>query len=164
MRGHRDFFRESSTLAIVLISDEDEYEGHENYQVHQLLQLVHNTWGSDKNLIFNSIVVKEGDIECIESTGGSEGLRYAELSRVTGGVVASICDADYSHHLSDIGESVKGRVTSIELECDPIDQDGDGLADIVLRLENEGDSIPQFALRREKTNFCRSSSHGETQS
>ena len=142
---NRDFFRDSSALAVVLISDEDEYTGDEDYQPNELIQLIQNTWGTKKDFIFNAIIVKEGDSDCKESTGGSPGIRYAQLSQLTNGVVSSICESDYASQLSDIGKIVRDQVTEIELECQPIDRDKDGQVDINIHLE-DGSEAPGFTL------------------
>ena len=136
-RPNKEFFRNGAALAVVLISDENEYTNHIGNNPDSVIQLVRDTWGAQKTFVFHSIIVKEGDSDCLAmgGVGGqhSEGIQYAALSRQTGGVIGSVCELDYANQLEDIGDHVRSQVLSIKLDCPPVDsndiflQNGDGL-------------------------------------
>lgn len=111
------FFRSDSNFSIVILADEDErsangrktdesgatirdYAPLSDYDLPQtLMNKVATTWGGQKSLLVNAIVVKPGDSACLNQQRNQPpkytaqyGYGYADLATKTGGVVASICD------------------------------------------------------------------------
>ncbi|MFM6929092.1 MAG: hypothetical protein ACKOX6_11550, partial [Bdellovibrio sp.] len=57
---------------------------------------------------------------------------YESMAKLTGGIVGSVCATDYTSILSSIGAKTVELLKSINLDCAPLDTDGDGKADIEL--------------------------------
>lgn len=132
--SHQDFFRMDSKLAVVAISDEDECSDGDclsyspKSDPQNLLALVHSTFGAQKVFSFNSIIKATDDTHCWSAA--QPGATYQELSEMTGGVIGSICANDYTPILSDIGQNVLSLMKSVNLQCVPIDTDGDAQPDM----------------------------------
>lgn len=138
--SHRQFFRMDSRLAVVTISDEDECSkgnclSHAPRSVPQnLLNLIHSTFGPQKVFSFNSIIKASNDTRCWSAS--RVGATYQELSEMTGGVIGSICADDYTPILSDIGQNVLSLMKSVNLQCVPVDTDGDARPDMHIVLQD----------------------------
>lgn len=140
--ANNGFYRSDAALAIVLVSDADE-TGADNKSSNltsksvpaNLVSLVSNRWPG-KPFIFNSIVVKSGDTAC-KGVSGNEGygLNYEKAAALTGGIVGSVCEADYSTQLGDIGTGLGKVVRSVSLDCAPVDSDGDGKVDLTVSVQ-----------------------------
>lgn len=134
-------YRSDASLAVVLISDEDvrsvggnsslqfysgEYKALEaDDQPEGYMTKIRQQFGLNKRFTFNSIIVKPADSACMASQdgGGAKshyGYKYAELSQLSGGGVASICDADYSGSLYYFKDRIVNTLASIPLECAPV--------------------------------------------
>ncbi|MEQ1723395.1 MAG: hypothetical protein ABL930_09485 [Pseudobdellovibrio sp.] len=134
-------YRADASLAVILISDEDErsvggnqslqYYGGEfknleaDDQPQGLVNKVRQEFGIAKRFTFNSIIVKPGDSACMASqdAGGSKshyGYKYNELSQLTGGASTSICDSDYSSNLYYFKDRIVNTLASVPLECAPV--------------------------------------------
>jgi|GEM_PF-1118184 hypothetical protein len=134
-------FRQKSTLATILISDEDERSvgGQQSWSPAQyepltsinypdnLISKVASKFNSSsytKPFIWNSIIVKPGDTAC-EATQDAQGTPcffgtlYNELSNKTSGHVGSICDGDYSQSLKYVKDRVVQTMPYVQLECVP---------------------------------------------
>ncbi len=91
------FIRESADLAMVVLSDEED-------QSYRLTVQEFIDWA---NVLKNGPVVSFHSIvsPALPCPGAATpGLRYIELTNALGGVVGSICDADYSPILDEIAE------------------------------------------------------------
>lgn len=133
-------YRNEASLAVILISDEDERSigGNSAYQYYtdeyktleaddqpqELVNKIRQKFGTAKRFTFNSIIVKPGDTTCItaqdaEGSKSHYGHKYNELSQLTGGAVASICDVDYSKNLYYFKDRIVNSLASVPLECAP---------------------------------------------
>lgn len=155
--GHKQFFRDDAALAVVLISDEDECSTGElssnNCTNHspvfksepaELLALVENLWGKNKAFAFHSIIHPEGAAgeACPEKHSAARyGKTYDELSQLTGGVVGSVCEANYADQLSRIGERTESLLRSVTLDCEPQDPDNQGGAKISIYKNGQPISV-----------------------
>jgi hypothetical protein len=131
------FFRPDASLAIVILSNEDERSCGNDPTCHSdptnvvqyepfaandyptsLTNNITQTFGANKNFAIHAIVIKPGDTACYASenlggandSGGDYGNVYAALAQSTGGVVASICNngtGQYAADLSAISQSIK---------------------------------------------------------
>ena len=149
---NREFLRDTASMAVVLISDEDEGRKKHKNKAENLVQLVNDTWNSAKDFVFHSIIVEPGDDKCLEGEGQQLGREYARLSQMTGGDTGSICETHYSSQLKDIGSGVRSQVFTIQLECLPVDRDRDGNVDILVHLE-DGSLAPDFTRDGQKLTF-----------
>lgn len=138
-------YRSDAALTTILISDEDERSVGGDQSQEQIAgeylpleaedmpsavtDQVRNLFGASKRFTFNSIIVKPGDTACKaaqDTQGGGTsvshyGARYAELSNLTGGGIGSICDLDYNGSLNLFFDQVIGSLSSVTLECPPVD-------------------------------------------
>lgn len=133
--------RADAALAVILLSDEDvrsvggdqsaqfypnEYKPLENDdQSAALLTQVQDVFGMTKRFSYNSIIVKPGDTACLASQdgGGAKshyGVKYNEMSTLTGGGIGSICADNYSANLNLFADSIQDSISSIPLECSPV--------------------------------------------
>lgn len=135
-------YRTDSALAVVLVSDEDvrsiggnaSFSYYDNElkflepedQPQNYVLKVKQDMGFDKRMTFNSIIVPPADSKCMALQDANEkskshyGQKYAELSQLTNGTVASICDLDYSSSLKRMKTSIINSLASIPLECAPV--------------------------------------------
>lgn len=138
-RREHGFIRDDAHLAIVILSDEDErsdggltpppnggpFENGKDYP-HDLVDYVNSTWDYQKSLTVHSIIVRPGDTACYDaqkaqSAGTANyGVTYSELSRLTGGVVGTVCASDYGSQLTSIGTVIQQTTSSITLACVPL--------------------------------------------
>ncbi|MBY0553738.1 hypothetical protein K2P97_04360 [bacterium] len=138
---YNNCYRNDASLAVILISDEDvrsvggnsslqyysgEYKNLEaDDQPQGLVNKVKQEFGLQKRFTFNSIIVKPGDSTCMtaQDAAGSKshyGYKYNEISQLTGGATASICDADYSNNLYYFKDRIINTQASVALECAPV--------------------------------------------
>jgi hypothetical protein len=135
---------------VILISDEDEtiYEEDANSnpiidpntnQPRPLVDIQRSSgdglrsyvaaqYGADTVFKFHSIIVnplnQEG-INCLNGHGRSLGVEYARLSQDSGGYIGSVCAADYSAQLGEIGRIISDSSLTEALECVAVpDQNG----------------------------------------
>ncbi len=149
---HREFIRPGADLSIVLLSDEDEASTGDNIRItpQNFVNFVDATFAGTKNMVFHSIIARPGDAACLQGEGAAAGDVYDELSRLTGfgevggAIIGSVCNADYTSQLADIGQSVKDLRNSIRLECPPYDANKDGQPDLVISYR--ANSTSAFAV------------------
>ncbi|QAT86723.1 putative lipoprotein [Corallococcus coralloides] len=102
--GNGGFLREDAKLAIIVLSDEEDFSSqpvafYETY----LLALK----GNDPSKVsFNAVVGPEDLTTC--TTSSSSGSRYMELARKLNGVVDSICTPNWAASLEKLSESAFG--------------------------------------------------------
>lgn len=142
-------FRQDAILTTLLISDEDEkscggrcqnaqatpnhsadtmreqYRALEEEDEPQfVLNIINSKW-PNRPYVAHSIVIREDDLQCIATQDAAnpafEGIMYAELSRLTGGVIGDICADSYADQLTVMGERTGEIVRSISLRCAPVD-------------------------------------------
>jgi hypothetical protein len=118
------FFRDGASLALVVLSDEDESYTQDPYPVTpQEAMDAKNALFPEKAFTSYGIVIKPNDATCLAEqtpTGGKVGRYTAELARLSGGVTGSICDTDYSASLAAIGKGVRENSQRITLKYSPI--------------------------------------------
>ena len=150
---HRQLFRLESKLAVVLISDEDEcsigncLSNSPKSVPENIIQLVQETFGEQKVFQFHSIIFKPGDASC--TTGFNQGHTYAHLTVLTGGILGSVCDDDYTEILQQMGERTVELVNSTNLSCAAADTNLDGKPNVRIVL-SDGSVIAE-GLRIEGT-------------
>jgi hypothetical protein len=131
-------FRDDALLAYVIISDEDEYStGRDNNRLtaedepDALLAVVNPAGAAvKKSMIVQSLVIESqpaaanlscyADQDAEASSPVYYGLMYEELSRKTGGLIASICSADYSTVVEDFAVNANDVLASVTLACVPV--------------------------------------------
>ncbi len=134
---NRDFFRQNSALAVVVVSDEDERStGGRNLTHNQngssgpienddlpttLVANVKTIFGREKKFSGYGIIVPTGNTACYnEAIQSFYGTFYESLASSTGGIVGSLCDTDYSATLSAIGQNIQTLINSVTLNHVPL--------------------------------------------
>ncbi len=133
-------FRSDAALAIVIVTDANESPkgGIATFRNDpaKLISLIKGIT-PQKAISINSIIVKSGDRACLGVNGNeSYGTVYESASTSTGGVIGTVCAADYSSQLTLIGQTAANLVKSVTLACQPVDADGDNRVDIEIRDPN----------------------------
>lgn len=116
------FFRDGANFATILISDEDESDNTEKNDPEKLLQLIASTFNSQKRFSYHSIITRPGDTDCKNTNGYSYGERYKKMTELTGGVLGSVCEADYATQVSGIANEIRDLMKNITLVCEPLTQ------------------------------------------
>lgn len=149
------FFRANSALTILVVTDANETNpaGTQARNVPQnLINLVQTTF-PQKPFLFHSIVVKSGDAACLARDGNEQyGTSYEQLSRLTGGIIGSVCEANYSNQLTQMAQSVVDLVKSVTLQCVPLDTNNDGVPDVSVTLST-GAPAPAFTVDMMRLTF-----------
>jgi len=121
----QEFFRDLGSLNVILVSDADEtpVRGEKpdiRNNPNELLKMIQKDYPT-KPFYFHSLVVKEGDVECLKlENNEAYGRQYSWLSEKTGGIQGSVCEKDYSSQLKLIGGKVSQKVLMLELGCVPL--------------------------------------------
>ena len=124
-----DCLRDNVAKHVILISDERETLT-DNSGVFlndvaksdgsNLVNYVSNVFGPNVAFKFHSIIVNpyspEG-VSCLASHGNKSGVEFADLSLQTGGVIGSVCAADYASQLGVIGQTISDSNLSYPLNC-----------------------------------------------
>jgi hypothetical protein len=120
---NRGFFRPDASLAIVMMSDEDEMSDGSTFATTPKNFIDHVAAGFNqaKRTTVFGIVIRPGDTACYDAqdTRVYYGSFVAELTQMTGGVLGSICDDDYSKNLTNIGERVQELANEVVLSKAP---------------------------------------------
>jgi hypothetical protein len=161
--SHQQFFRKDSAFAAVVLSDENESGSASINKGTQLVKLISETWGDEKVFQFHSIIVRPGDTACkAAATVGDHyyGTAYAGLTKLTNGVLGSICEPDYGNQLSLIGQTVANSKTTYDLACVPKDVDGDGNPDVTVKATG-GVVVPNFTVKASQLVFSKPPPEGQ---
>lgn len=157
-------FRSDAALAILVVTDADETnpKGTETQNKPEtLINLVKTMW-SAKPFSFHSIIVPVGDSVCKGKDGNeSYGYNYVSISNLTGGILGTVCATDYGTQLSAIGKSTQELVSTIALECAPLDLNNDGKADIQITTAN-GTTAPSYTVEGMNLKFSKELPVGTT--
>ncbi len=118
------FFRPGAELAVIILSDEDEASigGPGATQPQEVVDAFAAAFGTDKSLVGFAIIVKPGDAACFDAqtlVGAHYGNTHAAFVQLTGGVLGSICDADYGAALASIGKTVREGIKVAILSAYP---------------------------------------------
>jgi hypothetical protein len=142
---YRAVERSGASLAVILISDEDECSTGaagcpaataRNSDPSIAVNFIRSQLGTSKVFSFSSIIQIPGDSSC--TTGANVGNVYKSITQMTGGVLGSVCASDYTAALNVLGQRVVELVNSVALNCAPQDMNKDGKADVTVQLEGAG--------------------------
>lgn len=142
------FLRADSFFAIIIVGDEDDFshdgsdyikgqynaytdpnhvkynvaKGHTIDKYMEYLEGLTGSSGVTKRFSVNSIVIKNGDADCLSQLngGGQEyGIRNQAMAEAAGGIVASLC-GDFSVELKKISENILTLSTQFFLKREPV--------------------------------------------
>lgn len=116
MDGNGGLLRPDAKLAVVYVSDEEDQSPQtvEFYATHL------NSLKANPAQISVSAIVGPQDLASCP-TASSSGLRYMDLALRTGGVIESICTADWASSLEKLGQNAFGPSTVFQLSQRPGD-------------------------------------------
>ncbi len=114
------FFREGANFATLVISDEDESANTEKNDPEKLLQLIASKFSGQKAFSWHSIITKPGDLSCKNTHGATYGERYKKITNLTGGILGSVCEADYATQVSGVATEIRNLIKNITLSCEPL--------------------------------------------
>jgi hypothetical protein len=114
------FFRDGAKFATLVISDEDESANTSKNDPENLLKLISSTFNNQKTFSWHSIITKPGDSTCRSTYGATYGERYKILTELTGGILGSVCEADYAAQVSGIATAIRDMVKNLTLTCTPL--------------------------------------------
>ena len=118
--GHNaGFLRPDAVLAVVVVSDEEDYSSRTtDFYANFFLSIkgFRNT-----NLFSFSGIVGDAPSGCNGPGGNADpGLRYIDVAQRTGGVIQSICTADWARSLEDLANAAFGFKSRFFLSNQPI--------------------------------------------
>lgn len=117
---NKNLIREGAHLASLVISDENESANTAKNDPHNLLSFIQQSYGGQKNFSFHSIITRPGDSACLKTNGYSYGERYKVMSELTGGIMGSVCESDYTQQLTGIANGIRDLLKSLTLKCEPL--------------------------------------------
>ncbi|MCY1076523.1 choice-of-anchor D domain-containing protein [Archangium lansingense] len=117
MDGNSGFLREEAKLAIIAVTDEEDFSSQPvSFYETFLLGLK----GGDRSKVIFSAIAGPVDLTTCRSASSS-GSRYIQLAQATSGVVESICTPNWAASLERISESAFGPNRSFPLSETPSD-------------------------------------------
>ncbi len=114
------FFRDDAALFVIMVSDEDDESFGPTGYYHRVVEAYKGA-GNEALISVSAIVSPPDEPPCFEPTRGEAnrpGERYAELARLSGGELASIC-SEFSEALSRLSNSAAGLQSVFELTGAP---------------------------------------------
>ncbi len=118
--GNGGFLREDARLAIIFVSDEEDFSAQPvSFYETYLMALK----GNDRSKLSINAIVGPADLsKC--PTSSSSGSRYSQLAQTTGGVVESICTPNWANSLEKLSDSTFGANRKFPLSETPADPAG----------------------------------------
>lgn len=115
--GNAGFLRDDATLAVIFISDEEDFSpGKVSFYEDFLLGLKRG----ERSKLSVSAIVGPSDLSTCP-TANSTGTRYIQLAEATGGFVESICTADWTASLRQLSKSAFAPNRAFPLTGTPAD-------------------------------------------
>jgi len=124
------FLREAANLAIIILSDENDYSGRpvDEYLMYWKGLKGDAAWRDNSVVNLSAVVgseppAYEGEPSCQSSTGlAAFGLRYVDLAARTDGSIESICDDDFTPIAAELGLTASGLQVEFALSQLPIEE------------------------------------------
>jgi hypothetical protein len=152
-KNPHQFIRPTSQLHIIAIAPVDEAHGSSNPTILRRPSALTSEFSAKfpgNELRFHSFIRRPG-ARCNSHSEFRSADLLAQLSAGTGGSVLDMCDDFEMASLKALAQSFRSSKTlqkQIRLQCEPIDQDGDGIADLQIRQVSNQQEV---AFSRDKT-------------
>lgn len=119
------FFRPDADLVVIILSNEDEAsDGGKTADTYETVKAAAKAaFGEQKSLTGFGLIVPPGDTACFAQSsvlGGQYGVLLNDFAVKSGGLVGSICAADYGPTLASIGQRVREGIKIAVLSATPI--------------------------------------------
>ncbi len=115
--GNAHFLREDAKLAVIVVTDEEDFSP-QPVPFYETFLL--GLKGEERSKVLFSAIVGPSDLSTCPKASSS-GNRYIQLAQATGGVVESICTANWAASLEKLSESAFGPNRAFELSEKPSD-------------------------------------------
>lgn len=109
------FLRQDAALAIIVVSDEED-SSPRNVPFYQNFFLSIKGASNSAQFSFSAVITPPGNCP----TGATEGNRYISVAQATGGVIESICTANWGTTLANIGLATFGLRRRFALSSQPV--------------------------------------------
>ena len=110
------FYREDAYLAVVAISDEDDYSGSSPISLNEFIPWLQNLKPEDDKVSFSSIVGPVGGCDTAIETGHE----YLAVTEAIGGIEWSICNPNWDQALEELGMQAAGLKREFYLSQVPV--------------------------------------------
>jgi len=117
--SNRSFLRADASLAVIVVSDEEDQSGRTPAFYESFFWNIKG-FHNRAQFSFSAIVVPSANDPLCGSFGPSPGARYIEVAQATGGVVESICTANWGATLQNIGLGTFGLRSRFTLSAQAI--------------------------------------------
>ena len=125
------FLRTDAVFASIVVTDADENkDGNGFVDANSFLTEFYKKLSTNKTYIHHSSIILPNDSDTCKATGETVGASYFELSKITGGMSASLCDGTYVNQLKNFATSIINKIYEQNLPCVPVDINNDGKIDI----------------------------------
>jgi hypothetical protein len=121
---NKGFLRPGADLAMIVVSDEDDHSFGQVAYYERVFRELHGP-GNEDTISFSAVIgdvpngcVAPGDQNLLYGEA-LPGTRYQEVAKATGGIVASVCSADFANTLQKLGLSFAGLRRIFPLSADP---------------------------------------------
>ncbi len=140
---YQAFMRPDATFVTIVVTDSEETS---SLTAVQFLENVKAQLPQGKKYINHSSIVLPGDSACraINSAEDKYAFKYHDVTVATGGISASICDANYGSQFKLIADTTIGKVAQQILDCAASD---------VLVTGPSGEIISGYGISGNKINF-----------
>jgi hypothetical protein len=125
------FYRNDAFLAIVAISDEDDYSGNNPISQTEFISWLQNLKSNADMVSFSSIVAPEGGC----NTAIEPGTEYLNVTRAVGGIEWSICNSAWNSVLEELGMQAAGLRREFFLSEVPVEES------VSVRVVDDGDEL-----------------------
>jgi hypothetical protein len=112
--GNLGFYRETASLAVVVVSDDDDTSPDQVSSYVRFLQQLKGAGAAGRAAIY--AIVPSGEI-CPSASG--QGIRYAQAAVQTGGAIESVCASDFGPLLEDVVSKAFSAQTHFPLSGSP---------------------------------------------
>lgn len=163
--ANKSLIRDGAGLAVVVVSDSYDNSG---VKAEDVVAKVKALWPT-KAFAWHSVVVPESNYTNANASAVDandpcakwresvkfDGREYHRLSGLTGGIKGNECLDDYSAQLKDMGKVTADLVSSVTLDCQPLDYNLDGKIDVgdVTVTDPKGNNITAFMVQGNKLTF-----------
>lgn len=154
----RKFIRDNAMFSTIVVSDSDETQNGSFFTtangsiVQDFLNIISTKMPITKTYLNHSIIKLPGDTTC--SSVEMEGVSYFELSNLTAGVSASICEPDYGAKMNIMGQKIINKVYEQKLDCVPVDVNNDNLIDVRINFLGNNSQITEFTVNQSTIQFA----------